>query len=328
MTSETMRYVRIDTTRRPESGRRDDPRMGARMVTLDGEPDPAVVRAVLVGVACDRGVGLNGGRLGSAEGPQRFRDFFWRLPAPADIGQASVLDAGDLMSAGRTTETHGRLAEVVTVLRERFPSAKLVVIGGGHDHAYGEVVGMCDDLRRRVETPRIAVLNVDAHADVRQHNNEPHSGTPFRRLIDEPRAGVAGPSMLAWGLQQGSNAQAHLDWLKAQGAAVVDWQTIDADPSAAARDLLAAMDVFASTHDGLAMSVDLDAFGQAVAPGVSAPAPVGVPAGAVLRAAAHLAGLPCATQMGIYELNPRFDRDGATARLAARLAWSYLTGQV
>jgi arginase family enzyme len=46
----------------------------------------------------------------------------------------------------------------------------------------------------------------------------------------------------------------------------------------------------------------------------------------VLRAAAALGSLPLATQLGLYELNPRFDQDGASARLAARLAWSYLTG--
>ncbi len=330
--SDTLRFIRTDSLMQPGGHkphgkvRRDDPRMASRTIGLDAAPNPNLVRAILLGVADDRGVKLNGGRHGASDGPAKFRDYFSRLPAPPQFGPDSVLSAGDLMGAENTGETHARLAEIVGVLRNRFPLARLVVIGGGHDHAYGEVLGLARWLADGQADARVAVVNVDAHADVRPHTGEPHSGTPFRRLLLDPVARLDGASLVQWGLQRAANAVAHLQFLDGQGARTVFWDELpDGDRAAglALTDLLAAL---AASHAGLSLSVDLDAFPQSCAPGVSAPGVVGVAPGAVLRAAARLGALPCVTQLGIYELNPRFDVDGATARLAARIAWSYLTG--
>ncbi len=330
--TDTLRFIRTDALLQPGGTkphgkiRRDDPRMASRMIGLDGAPNPNLVRAILLGVADDRGVKLNGGRHGAAEGPAKFRDYFGRLPAPPEFGPDSVLSAGDLVGAEHTAETHARLAEIIVVLRNRFPLARVVVVGGGHDHAYGEVLGLARWLTQTRADARLAVLNVDAHADVRPHTGEPHSGTPFRRLLLEPAARLDGSSFVEWGLQRASNALAHLQFLEAQGARTVFWEDLpdtDAHAGAALTEILRDL---AARHAALSMSVDLDAFPQSCAPGVSAPAVVGVPPAAVVRAAARLGALPCVTQLGLYELNPRFDVDGATARLAARIAWSYLTG--
>ena len=330
--TDTLRFIRTDQAITPGQTkphgkiRRDDPRMASRMIGLDAVPNPNLIRAVLLGVADDRGVKLNGGRHGAAEGPTKFRDYFGRLPAPPEFGPDSVLSAGDLLGAEHTGETHARLAEIVGVLRNRFPLARLVVVGGGHDHAYGEVLGLARWLTQQQPEARISVLNVDAHADVRPHTGEPHSGTPFRRLLLEPAARLDGGSFVEWGLQRASNAIDHLRFLESQGAQTVFWQDVPDGDQAAGAALTAILKDLAQRHAGLSLSVDLDAFPQSCAPGVSAPAVVGVPPGAVIRAAAALGTLPCVTQLGLYELNPRFDVDGATARLAARIAWSYLTG--
>lgn len=328
--ADTLRFIRADTApvSTDRKGRRDDPRMASRMVSLADEPKAEKVHAIVLGVADDRGVHLNGGRLGASDGPARFRDYFGRLPAPADFGPHSVLNAGDLMPAESTNETHARLAEVIFVLRERFPQARLVVVGGGHDHAYGEVLGLARAVAAQDREGRVAVLNVDAHADVRPHHGEPHSGTPFRRILAEPATRVGPTSLVEWGLQRSCNATAHLQFLQQQATRVVFWEDIDGSDSIAGAQLTAELRDLAAAHQGLSLSVDMDAFPQAVSPGVSAPSPLGVPAGAVVRAAAVLGSLPTCTQLGIYELNPRFDQDGASSRLAARIAWSYLTGLV
>ena len=118
---DTMRFIRTDTTTQKPHGkvRRDDPRMASKMVGLDGNPNANLVRAVLLGVADDRGVRLNGGRHGAAEGPAKFRDYFGRLPAPPEFGPDSVLSAGDLVGAEHTSETHARLAEIVFIPRKK-----------------------------------------------------------------------------------------------------------------------------------------------------------------------------------------------------------------
>ncbi len=329
--TDTLKFVRADATPHRDGmvSRGDEPRLLNCAVSLDGDPRPDRVQAIVLGVSDDRGVQLAGGRLGAAEGPLRVRDYLLRMPAPEEFTIGSLLNAGDLQSAEHTAETHARLAEVVAVLRERFPLARLVVIGGGQDHAYGEVLGLARALGRTQPQGRLAVVSVGPQAQVQAptpQRGEPNANTAFRRLLLEPAARLDGPSLLQWGLQRTSNSPSHLRFLVAQGVQQLYWEEIDGDHRRAGQDLVARIAQLADSHAALSLSVHLGAFDHATSPGVSAPSVVGVPAGAVLQAAATLATLSIATQLGIYELNPRFDQDGASARLAARVAWSYLTG--
>ncbi|MSQ81912.1 MAG: hypothetical protein EXR77_03225 [Myxococcales bacterium] len=331
--NDTLRFVRADTTPHAPAlkTRRDDPRMSHRLVTLDADPQPDRVQLVVLGVADGRGVQLQGGRAGAADGPTKFRDHFFRMPAPAEFGAGSVLNAGDLEPAGHTQETHARLTEVVAVLRERFGAARFVVIGGGGDHAYGAIAGLARAVSRTYAQGRLAAVHVDAIADVTAYDSgreEPHATTAFRRLLSDPAARLAGPSLLQWGIQRSANCQASLQFLLQHAVPTVFYEDIDGDERKAGADLCGQVRQLADNHQGLAICVDLAAFSQAMAPGVSLPQALGVAAGAVVRAVAMVGKLGIANQLGLYELNPRFDQDGATARLAARLAWSYATGKI
>lgn len=323
MATDTMRYIRHDTTRRFGEGRRmRADLMGSKVVNLDGSPDVAAVRAIMLGVACDRGVGLGGGRIGSADGPMRFRDAFWRLVAPESWGQGALLDAGDLVSAGRTDETHARLSEVVAVLRRRFPAAKVLVIGGGQDALYGDVLGIARWRRAELEDVRVGLVTVDAQPDAASADGEPHDRSALRRILREKASGVQGERLLVWGLQRAAASHQQLAFLRSQGA---ELRFCPDDTTGG--HLAAALEEVASRADTLSLSVDLGAFAQSVAPGVSEPVAVGVDPGAVAEAAAALSALSMPTGLSVWGLNPRFDRDAATARLAARIAWSYVTGQ-
>ena len=77
--------------------------------------------------------------------------------------------------------------------------------------------------------------------------------------------------------------------------------------------------------DHVHLSIDLDGLPASVAPGVSAPAAVGVSLAhyrAMARAAAASGKLRL---VDVAELNPEFDVDGRTAKVAARLI-SDITG--
>jgi formiminoglutamase len=75
------------------------------------------------------------------------------------------------------------------------------------------------------------------------------------------------------------------------------------------------------------VSFDLDAVSQAEAPGVSAPNPGGLSSDLWLKAAFEAGRSPAVTSADIVELNPRFDPDGQTARLAALTVWWLLRGR-
>ncbi len=329
--SETLKFIRADSTPHVAATRlrRDDPRMGSCAVTLDADPPESRVRAIVLGVADERAVQLAGGRVGAVDGPHRLRDWFFRLPAPPEFGPLSVLNAGDLQAADHTSETQARLAEVIAVLRDRFPRARVVVVGGGHDHCYGEVLGLARSVARGDPAARTALLDISHRAGVRpsEHDRrEVAADSQLRRLLLEPAARLDGQSTLVWGLQRSANSVDRLQFLHQHGARTQFWEDIESDERRAAEGLTRWQDEAAHSHAGLAMTVDLTVFGQVAAPGVSDPVAIGVAPGAVVRAAAHLTASSRPTVLGLHGLNPRFDQDGATARLAARLAWSYLTG--
>ena len=78
---------------------------------------------------------------------------------------------------------------------------------------------------------------------------------------------------------------------------------------------------FLAGIDALYLTIDLDVLPASVAPGVSAPAALGVELSAVeeiVEAAKASGKLRLAD---VAELNPEFDVDGRTARVAARLVW-------
>ncbi len=323
MSEDTLRYVRHDTNRRLGGGRRlREDHIGAKVVQLDGDPRQETVRAILLGVACDRGVGLGGGRIGAADGPQRFRDAFFRLVAPEGWAEGTVLDAGDLLSAGRSEETHARLMEVVDVLMGRFPAARLCLVGGGHDSLYGEVLGLARRLRRdrTPDTPRLGLVVVDACPDVAAHEGEPTHQTALRRLLREKAAGLVADDVLHFGAQPALTPWQHMRFLRGQAIESIEL------PETESVDLSTRICGLAERVDGLTVSIDLGALSQAVAPGVSEPSATGVDLRPLLRAAAMAGSLEKPKTFGIYGLTPRFDRDGATARVAARLCWSYCAG--
>ena len=70
--------------------------------------------------------------------------------------------------------------------------------------------------------------------------------------------------------------------------------------------------------------LDMDVVNAAEAPGVSAPNPLGL-SGAELCELAALAGAEPRTRIvELSEVNPAFDVDGRTSRLAAATIWHYL----
>lgn len=292
----------------------DDPRLGrwlAREGRLSGE-----TRVALVGFPSDEGVRRNGGRPGASEGPGAIRRALYGLtPEPREpvAGAMTELlqrtrDLGDVSVTGTVEEDQERLGDVVARLLER--GVVPVILGGGHETAYGHFLGYAR------AALGVEILNLDAHPDVRTIGEAgAHSGSPFRQALEHPSGacrdyGVAG-------LQPRSVARSHLEYLRERGVGVT-WR--EELPGALSRVV-----------DGLAgpamVSFDLDAVDRAHAPGVSAPATDGLRPGTWLEAAGRVGRSAAVTSVDLVECNPRFDRDGQTASLAAATVWHFLRGR-
>lgn len=264
----------------------------------------------LVGFASDAGVARNGGRVGAAEGPTALRQALASLAVHDDL---VVADHGDVEVTDDDLEGgHARLGRAVATAREGAPLT--VVLGGGHETAYGSHLGL--GLR-----PRLGVLNLDAHFDLREADR-PTSGTPFLQMARERQAAGLDVHYGVVGISRTSNTSALFDTAHAIGASWVldDHCQTEAGPLAYVRRFLAGVD---EVH----LSIDLDVLPAAVAPGVSAPAALGVPPFVVQRVCDAVVASGKLVHLDVTELNPRYDVDARTARVAARLVHRVITGR-
>jgi formiminoglutamase len=81
-----------------------------------------------------------------------------------------------------------------------------------------------------------------------------------------------------------------------------------------------------TSTDSLYISFDIDAVHSSDAPGVSAPLPTGMTAEEFLTAALFAGKRRKTKMIDIVEVNPKYDVDGRTARLASLAIMYFLTG--
>lgn len=89
-------------------------------------------------------------------------------------------------------------------------------------------------------------------------------------------------------------------------------------------NVLAAVDAFIEKVDCLYVTIDLDVFTAAVAPGVSAPAVKGIDLATFEAIFKHIQETGKIKLLDIAECNPKFDLDNRTAKLAAYIVYQYL----
>ena len=288
----------------------DDPRLG-RWLAANRTAEGA--RVAIVGFPSDEGVRRNGGRPGASAGPEAIRRALYKFTPDAERFDAFTglldltADLGDVPVTGDVEADQQRLGETLAPLLAE--GVVPIVLGGGHETSFGHFLGYVGAGRD------VAILNWDAHADVRPlKEGRAHSGSPFRQAL-EHASGRCHRYHVA-GLQPHSTARAHLDFVEARGTAV--WR----------RDVTEAR--VRSLASGLGQrtlaTFDLDAVDAAAAPGVSAPNVGGLSADRWLYAAYAMGCSPHVASMDVVELNPAFDLDGRTARLAALTMWHFLRG--
>ena len=264
---------------------------------------------VLLGFACDAGVARNHGRIGAAEGPRAIRRALANMPVHECTHLA---DGGDVLCTGDALEAaqHALAAAVAQQLEaERFP----LVLGGGHEMAWGSFTGLATHLARTEGAPRVGIVNFDAHFDLRR-DSRATSGTPFLQISRDCEARGWEFRYACFGVSRYSNTEALFARARELGVRVQLDETLDASGGSAA------LTSFITDVDDVYLTVCLDVLPAAVAPGVSSPAPRGV----ALDVLEPLIDVVCASGKvrlaDIAEMNPRFDADGRTAAVAARIA--------
>jgi formiminoglutamase len=278
-------------------------------------------RPVLVGFPQDEGVRRNGGRVGAAAAPREIRRWLYRLTAwdptaGADLGNAGILDLGDLSVSADLEESQELLGEVVgAVLRA---GAVPIVLGGGHETAYGHFLGYV-----RAGRP-VGIINLDAHLDVRPLvEGRGHSGSPFRQALEHP-AGLLKPEhYVCLGAQPFAVSAEHVRYVEDPGGSV-GWR--DEVAGGLTERLGWECERLREAGCGVYFSLDADVVTMADVPGVSAPNPAGLPGTEVLTGVRQAGADPGVSSFDLVEINPPQDRDGQSARWAAVAVWHFLAG--
>jgi len=267
-----------------------------------------------VGFCCDQGVERNKGRVGASKGPNSIRKEMSNLPCQFD-SQVKLFDAGNILVSGRSLEeAQDSLAVVVDKILSlnMFP----VVLGGGHEIAFGHYKG----LRRYLDpTKKLGIINFDAHLDIRPYPNGGSSGTMFRQIYDLCQEEAIDYGYFCIGVQKRSNTVALFKSAKEMTAEYILAKDMFVSDSMMR---IKKLNRFITKHDQIYMTICADVFSAAYAPGVSASQAIGLEPEQVLELIKYIIESDKVISFDIAEVSPRFDHDKVTSNLAAVLIFA------
>ncbi|NCN26572.1 formimidoylglutamase [bacterium] len=268
----------------------------------------------LIGFCCDQGVERNKGRLGAKEGPNTIRSSMASLAYPSCLPR--VFDLGNIHCVDeKLEEAQQALANAVHQCTK--DGVKSIVLGGGHETSYGHFLG----LEKSYPDKKIGIINLDAHFDLRPTSPSASSGTPFLQIAEHLKNQNKKFSYLCLGIQEASNTQSLFKTAERLG---VDWMSAEQMRQVGPNPVMSFVREFCENVDGIYLTICLDGFAAAHAPGVSAPSPFGLePAWAewllaTLKEQSNIIGFD------VVELNPRLDQDHRTANLAAQCVFKFI----
>lgn len=266
----------------------------------------------ILGYACEEGVRRNQGRVGAKEGPKAFRTALGRLPWHLAEHQA-LWDCGDVVCEGEDLEgAQLELAKRVAQLLKA--SLRPLLIGGGHDIGFAHYCGIRQHLGPEA---RIGIINFDAHFDLRMPDPQPTSGTPFYQVAQDcERLGLP-LDYLCLGVRKDANDRSLFEFARKSGA---QWIEHEDSRLASGHAFEESLQTFLEPLDALYLTICLDVFSSAYAPGVSAAYPHGMHPEQVFSLLEPILASPKLLSCDIAELSPPWDRDHQSAKLAAVLA--------
>ncbi len=271
----------------------------------------------ILGFKSDEGIKRNSGRPGAGAAPDEIRRYLASLPCHFD--EIGLYDAGDVICTdGKLEEAQEELSRMVKTLFQLklFP----IVIGGGHEVAYGTVMGYHGYF---LNVP--GIINFDAHFDMRDYSNGASSGTSFKQIGDFCRENKKVFNYCCVGIQKASNTRELFHRAKEYGAKWIDAEMIRFNPSRALKELDEFIDSFMGD---IHLSICCDVFAQNIAPGVSAPQPFGLSADEFLNLFYFAISSGRIRSFDIAEVSPLLDRDSDTSRLAAHIIFRLVDGLV
>jgi len=283
-------------------------------------------KIAIIGFCCDEGVRRNRGRPGAREGADAIRSTLANLPIHFNAEETQVFDTGNIFyqETNSTTDpllsTQLALSTAIQVLLSNrfFP----IVLGGGHEVAYGHFHGIHGFLHSQEMVKakeNIGIINFDAHFDMRAlENSMGTSGTSFLQIAE--LCGKEQFNYLCHGIQKAANTKKLFQTAEDMG---VQYYFAD-EINQRQPEIMAKTEKFMQKNRFIYLTICLDVFDSAFAPGVSAPASNGLIPQYFFPVLRKILKSNKVISMDIAEMVPAYDIDQHTAKLASLICYNLI----
>ena len=278
---------------------------------------------IMAGYPDDDGIRLNGGRPGARLGPDQVRRYLYRMTPgsiPFALAESKIQENTlQLFDLGNLSIGHESIHERQQSVQE-FALTWLnqgghwLSVGGGHDYGYPDAAAFIEWAKTHSQHKPL-IINFDAHLDVRSDQNGISSGTPFYRMLEKH----GDLDFLEVGIQRHCNSQHHLDWIFKKNARVIFMDDIIHSPEKLVTLVIEKIGDWLIHKRPVFLSVDIDAFSSAYAPGCSQSWATGLEPREFLQCLDLLKERLSVKALGIYEVSPLLDHDDRTSKLAAQI---------
>lgn len=285
---------------------------------LAEEPQKSAAKTfALIGFKCDEGIQRDLGRTGAFEGPTAIRQRLAKLP----IQNTNIhcYDAGSIICTDHDLETSQQaLAEVTASLLSK--NICPILMGGGHEIAWGHYQGIA-----KIHPPQkhLGIINFDAHFDMHHllPSNRSSSSTSFFQIAQHHAAEKRRFDYNCIGIQHAGDIRLSFDTAKQFQTKYILADELHQGLQEKSFDFV---DRIIDENDLLYLSLSLDVFSPAFAPGVSSIQPLGLTPWHVIPLLRQAASSGKVISYDIAEHAPRYDIDHRTAKLAAVLIYEII----
>lgn len=271
----------------------------------------------LVGFKSDEGIARDLGRTGAFEGPTAVRHRLAKLPLQrTDI---TCYDIGNIICTDHDLEaSQSALAEIIGLLLEQ--NIRPIVIGGGHELAWGHYQGIS---KAYSADKRLGIINFDAHFDLHplEPSNRGSATTAFYQIANAHKTEKRHLDYNCMGIQHVGNIRQMFEIAKQLKTKYILAEEMHQGLQEKCFDFI---DRIIDENEIIYLSLSLDVFSPAFAPGVSNIQPLGLNPWHVIPLLRQAAASGRVTSYDIAEHVPRYDIDHRTAKLAAILIYEII----
>ena len=253
-----------------------------------------------VGYDTEDGILRDEGVVGAAEGADAIRKGLSELPG---IKNLRIYDYGNLEKK-TLEEAQEEYSEKIADIYSKglFP----IGLGGGHDIVYGAYKG----IRKAFPDKKIGIISFDAHLDIKSYDERMTSETSFKKILDEDK----NVEYAITGFQRLENSRSLIKNADEKGVLVLEEEYPEEFTISSLKSFVKKMDI-------VYVTICMDVFDGAAAPGVSFPTVLGMDSKKgkrILRALMETKKVVC---LDFAEINPRYDVANRTSRLAGYMIY-------